>query len=351
MNKKLIAIAVASVMAAPIAMADVKMSGRVNAQYGIKSVDGATDDPMGRLNDSGQARFQVDVTSGKVYARWAIDNRYGRASHTHSTVVTDAEAADVALGNGATFDTDKANTFGATNRDSFVGYKFDGFKLQYGRMGVAGKNIEKDPYIATFLQIRGASEAVTKGTYGSSSFVDDVVQLSTKVGGGKLTAQINFDDKSSSISSTNEGMVALSYAGKAGAVNYWVAYNTGSTDGANGSDPTNDDTNIKVGASMKFGKIKGTFNYTSADANGAGKDNILLMADMGLGNGMSVNGTIGLASADGGSAGDTTFLRLAFKKKLAKGVSAYAGYTSTDYDAANTAKDFSVVGAGMTVKF
>jgi len=296
MNKKIIAIAIAAAMAAPVAMADVKMSGRVNAQYGIVSVDGAATDPMGRLNDSGQGRFQIDAKSGNAYARWAIDTRYGRDRNTTS------------------LDTDQR-----TNRDSYVGYKFGGVKIQYG--------------------------------LGSSSFVDDVFQLATKVGGAKLKIQANFDDTSGSTSSTNEGHIGVSIAGKAGPVRYWAGYNTGSADGAGGATPANDDSNIKVGGEMKFGSVKVALNYTVADNNGVGNDNILLMAGFGLGKGMSVDAGYGMASADGGSAGDTVWMRLALNKKLDKGVNVYAGYTATDFDAASANADFSVLGAGMTVKF
>lgn len=329
MNKKIIALAIAAAMTAPVvAMADAKMSGRVNAQYGIVSVDGATDDPQGRLNDSGQGRFQIDATSGSAYARWAIDTRYGRDR------------------NGASSD------FGRTNRDSYVGYKFNGFKLQYGRMGGAQKNIEKDPYIATFLQVRNnqATEAATGAKFGSSSFVDDVFQLSTKVGGGTLKVQLNADDKSGSTSSTNEGFTAFSYVGKASAVRYWVSYNTGSSDGANGGTPANDDTNTKFGASMKFGKIKTTLNYTTASNDGVDNEVVLIMAGMGLGNGLNADAAIALASGDAGASADATTFRIAIRKKLSKGVTAYAGYASTDYDTAGPA-DRSTLGAGMTVKF
>lgn len=328
MNKKIIAIAVAAAFTAPVAMADVKMSGRVNAQYGIVSVDGAATDPQGRLDDSGQGRFQIDAKSGKAYARWAIDTRYGRDR------------------NGASSD------FGRTNRDSYVGYKFDGFSLQFGRMGGAGKNIEKDPYIATFLQIRNnqATEAATGAKFGSSSFVDDVIQLSTKVGGAKVKVQMNIDDTSGSTSSTNEGHVAASIVGKAGAVKYWAAYNNGSADGAAGATPANDDSNIKVGASMKFGKITGALNYTTADNDGVSNEVMVIMASMGMGNGLTGDAAIALASGDAGASADATTFRIAVRKKVSKGVTAYAGYASTDYDDAGPA-DRSVLGAGMTVKF
>ena len=322
MNKKIIAIAIAAAMAAPVAMADVKMSGRVNAQYGIVSVDGATTDPMGRLDDSGQGRFQIDAKSGDAYARWAIDTRYGR-------------------------DNNAATNYSRTNRDSYVGYKFGGVKVQYGRMGNAAKNLEKDPYIATFLQIRGNSEAVTGGKFGSSSFVDDVFQLATKVGGAKLKIQANFDDTSGSTSSTNEGHIGVSIAGKAGPVRYWAGYNTGSADGAAGATPANDDSNIKVGGEMKFGSVKVGLNYTTADNNGAGTDNILVTADMGLGKGLSLNAGYGMADGDV-VANESTWMRLAINKKLDKGVNVYAGYVATDLEVGN---DSSTIGAGMTFKF
>jgi len=316
MNKKLIAIAVASVMAAPVAMADMKISGRVNAQFGMQDATGVAD-TTGRLDDSGQGRLQFDATSGKAYARFALDTRYGRDR------------------NGA------ASDWGRTNRDSFVGYKFDGFSLQYGRMGVAGKNIEKDPYIATFLQIRAndITEAATGSKFGSSSFVDDVIQLSAKVGGGKLTAQINIDDNSASTSSTNEGMTAVSYAGKAGAVNFWLAYNTGAADGGGVG---NDESNTKIGLSMKIGKAKVTLNHTASDDNGVKNDSTQIWADMGMGNGLSVNVGFGTNKAS------DTAMRVAVTKKLSKGVSVYAGYGQYDYDAGG---DASTLGAGMTVKF
>ena len=349
MNKKIIAIAIAAAMAAPVAMADVKMSGRVNAQYGIVSVDGAATDPQGRLDDSGQGRFQIDATSGQAYARWAIDTRYGRdRNDTNVTIAADGADADAFNDIASSGKSD----FGRTNRDSYVGYKFDGFSLQYGRMGGAGKNIEKDPYIATFLQIRNnqATEAATSAKFGSSSFVDDVIQLSTKVGGAKVKVQLNIDDTSGSTSSSNEGHVAASVVGKAGAVKYWASYNNGSADGASGATPANDDSNIKVGAAMKFGKITGALNYTTADNDGVSNEVIVIMANMGMGNGLSGNAAIALASGDAGASADATTFRLAVTKKLAKGVSAYAGYVSTDYDTAGPA-DVSILGAGMTVKF
>ena len=101
---------------------------------------------------------------------------------------------------------------------------------------------------------------------------------------------------------------------------------------------------------MKFGKITGALNYTSAENGAADNEVILVMASMGLSEGLTGDAAIALASSSAGAAGDATTFRIAVRKKVSKGVTAYAGYASTDYDTAGPA-DVSVLGAGMTVKF
>jgi hypothetical protein len=318
MNKKLIAIAIATVMAAPVAMADIKISGRVGGHLVSTDTDGAADANVG-FDDNGQTRLQFDGTMGNAYARIALDRRLSKNN-------TDSPYTD-------------------QNRDNYLGYKFGGgMSAQFGRMPTAGKNIEKDPYIATFLQIRKTvAESATASNYGSSSFVDHVAQLKMKAGAANVTVQ--YDVGSKSTYSPNEGHLAIAVTGKGGPVNYWFAYNNGSADGPGGSTPGNDDSNIKFGGSMKFGAIKASLNFTSSDNDGTESDSILLMADMGLGGGLSAN--FSYATRD--AAEDATWMRLAVAKKLNKGVMVYAGYTTTDYDGATA--DFTKIGAGMTVKF
>ena len=316
MNKKLIAIAVASVMAAPVAMADINISGRVGLHLTSLSDDAVLNDVRSTY-DKGQTRLQFDGTSGNGYARIAY--------------------------NDSSFNRTKL-------RETYVGYKMgNGMSVQVGRMAGSVKNIEKDPYIATFLQTRGtAAESVTATNYGSSSFVDNVVQLSMKAGAANVKVQFDPSDNAG----PNAGHLGIAVTGKAGAVNYWAGYNNATADGAGAL--TTSQSNIKVGAAMKFGAVKVSLNYTSMDtdaavpAAGTATDSILVMADMGFGNGLSGNVSFATRSGDV-AADDATWMRLAVNKKLNKGTSMYAGFTTTDNETANT--DTSEVGVGMVVKF
>ena len=329
MNKKLIAIAIASVMAAPVAMADIKISGRVGVDFTSKGSDNPTVEDSLALSDSGHTRLQFDGTAGNAYARLALDERYGRDRN----------------GTGGTEDN-------RTKRDQYLGYKWGSTSLQAGRMAGAAKNIEKDRYIGTFLETRSTiANSYTASAYGSSSFINDILQLGFKAGPTKIKLQFGPTDKANS----NNGHIGASITGKGGSVNYWLSYNNGSADG-NGSLATYpSQSNLKVGAAMKFGKVKVSLNYTDMDTDGApatagvATDSLSLGADMSFGNGLS--GDITYATRGGNvAADDADFLRIALMKKLGKKVAIYGGYTSTDFDAVGSF-DTDEFGVGMVVKF
>lgn len=324
MNKKLIAIAIATAMAAPVMAADMTISGRLNQQFLMVDVDGGTSTMENK--DNGHQRLQFDVKEGNAFGRIAYDAR---------------------------------ETKGAVDRDSYIGYKFSGASVQHGRMANAGKNIEKDPLIATFLETRSsaanASAVLGKGSvYSSNAFISEITQVSMKAGGATIKVQLGLSDDdvaSGAQGATNQGHVGISATGKAAGVRWWVATNNGEADGAaTGSD--NDQTVTKFGASMKFGKIAASLGLQTTDDNGFENKTTTIRANMGLGGGAKVYAGLGLRSNDAGSAGDATWMRLAYSKSLSKGVTAYAGYTSTTFDDANTGEtDFTIIGAGMTIKF
>ena len=141
---------------------------------------------------------------------------------------------------------------------------------------------------------------------------------------------------------------------KAGGVNWFVGYNNGSAEGDSTAASYPSQTNMKLGANMKFGTVKVGVMYTSQDKDAAtaasdtATDSIFVDGNFGLGGGLSANVGIGTRSGDVTS-DDATFLRLAVMKKLNKGTSVYAGYTSTDNDTAAT--DTSEMGVGMVIKF
>ena len=318
MNKKIIAIAIASAMAAPAAMADLKVSGMLSQDFTITSNDAVANDARG-LSDSGFGRFQFDATAGNAYARIARDTR---------------------------------STTTISSRDEYVGYKFDGgMSVQVGRMNGVAKNIEKDPYIATFLEIRSTVvSSQTGNAYGSLSFVDDVFQLSMKAGAANVKVQYG----ASEYADSNNGHIGVAVTGKAGGVNYFASYNNGSADGTSSAASYPSQSNIKLGGKMKFGMATVGLMYTSQDKDAAvaasltATNSIFVDGNFDLGNSLSANVGFGTRSGDVAS-DDATFMRLAVMKNLSKGASVYAGFTSTSNDTANT--DTSEMGVGMVVKF
>ena len=322
MNKKLIAIAVASVMAAPAAMADMKISGMVAQELTSLDVDGAAADPM-TMGDSGFTRLQFDGTMGSAYARLARDLRGG----------------------------------GEAGRDQYVGYKFGGgMTVQAGTMPGVSKNIEKDPYIATFLQHRSTvANVATSNIYSSNGFVQDVLQLSMKAGAGNVKIQYGPENNDGAAGGPNDGHIGVSFTGKGAGINYFASYNNGQGDLNSPAGTTPSHSNIKLGGNMKFGSVKVGLMYTSQDkdaatpALGTATDSIFVDANFDLGNSLSAN--VGYATRSGDvAADDADFIRAAVMKKLNKGTSVWAGYTTTDYEAGGGA-DTSELGVGMVVKF
>ena len=327
MNKKIIAIAIATALTAPVAMADVKVSGRVGG-YIVSADKNATlsaaevtafkaagfnasaigvDDTKATttFGDSGQSRLEFTASVGNAFAKLAYDARANK-------------------------------DLGADKRENLLGYKFGSSAVSFGRMGGAIKGLEKDPYAATFLEARGTMAVMATG-YGSNGFIDHTVQFTTKTNGVGIKVQYN-PGTNNAIVGGDEGHMGLAVTGKVSGVNWWVGYNNG-----RGTETTGD-TNTKFGASMKFGTIKATLQLEDHKTDGFAMSRMYLAANMGLGNGLSADVALGQGSKDVKG----TWTRLAVTKKLNKGTSAYAGFFTQKPDGGDAAN---VVGAGMTVKF
>ena len=323
MNKKIIALAIAAAVASPAAMADLKISGAFYGEILSKNEAASTGISEGTAStlgfaDGGKNALNFTATSGNVYGKMGLDVGPGAG----------------ALPSGAAT---------LKYRDFFIGYKFGDASLQFGTMSGAIKNLEKDAYIATFLQTRGtAAEASTSSKpYGSSGYVGNVIQYKGKVGGGTLIAQYNPGSDLIAAINDDEGHMGISYAAKSAGVNWYVGYNNGAGSDADATD----ETNMKLGASMKFGTIKANLDYSTADDGASDWSSISIGATMDMGNGMSANVNYGMMSTDGG---DPTALRLAVTKSLAKNAVIYAGYESLDPDGGDSSD---TIGLGMGIKF
>ena len=319
MNKKIIAIAIASALAAPVAMADVTITGALGGD--IVSRNDAASTTNNEVNTSATMAME-DFGATKVEFNAKTGNVFGKLG--------------LNMGPGATGTTLTNPTY----RDYFIGYQINAAtSFQFGNMAGSAKNLEKDQYIASFLQTRGTyAEARTGSRFGSSGFMHNVLQLKMKAGPGTLVVQ--YDPTDNVNSSDNEGHIGLGYSGKTGGVNFYGSYNNGT-----GADTTADQSNMKLGAAMKFGAIKAGLTYTSADTAGSVKSAISIGGTMDLGNKLDVNVNYGVTTGDAGE-GDS--LRVAVTKGLGKGAKIYGGYTSHTPDGASTQ---TMVGVGMGIKF
>lgn len=344
MNKKIIAIAIASAMAAPVAMADISVSGQMGGA--LVNTDVKTSDPFSGttrpIQESGYSKLQFDMTSGgSGYARGALS-----------------------LANGYTGGS-------PTLRDIYFGVKGGWGTFQLGRMASALKNVEKDPYISTFMQLRG-SAAVPSDTSENGGFVDGLVQYAGKVGAVDLKIQWNpmenvsgavKVDGSDFAQGDNEGMTAVSVSGKAGGVNLYAATASWDTYACSAAgDPlvctvTNTATAnsyTKFGASMKFGAIKVSAQMANTEAGTSDTDAMYVMADMGLGNGLSINAVIGQNETTHAAPTlkeEEDFMRLAVTKNISKNTNIFGGYTSTEWKQGTDKEEVTQLGVGLQVKF
>lgn len=294
MNKKILTAAVgAALLAGPLAaQADMKLSGRVAAD--LISVDGTIG-----YADYGQSRLQFDIMDDSGwYARAATDTRGWF---------------------GGTFN---------TGRDFFAGYKGGFGSIQAGRMGGAVKNIEGDPFIATFLELR--NNAFKGGAYGSSGFINNMLQYANSFNGMKLVVQYDLTDTAG-----KNGDLGASLTGKFGNGGFYAGYNNV----ANGSGTSY----YKVGGDMTFGGVKIKLGYQNADNTTPGYSNFVVGAEFGLGDGQMIEGTY----SDKGNDGNNAFYRVAYQKKWGKKVSAHVGYVNNGAGAGNVA----TYGGGVIVKF
>jgi hypothetical protein len=307
MNKKVIAMAVAAALSAPLAAqaADLKISGRVAADL-INNTAGTA------FADFGQSRLQFDATDDSGwYARYAQDIRLGRLQSE--------------IGSVGKFRTD---------REQMVGVKVGGGKLQFGRMGGIIKNIEKDAFIATFLELRNA--AVAGGAYGSASFINNNIQYKMKAGGANIGVEYILPDVATV---TDTGHYGLAIKGKAGSIGYYLGMNNGDagTSGATGGV-------TKAGASMAMGGMDLKLGYDAIDDSSDDTNRIHLGVVMKMG-----GGKLDVTFADKGAVAGAAFYRVAYMSKVSDSVSWHAGVTSNGSGA--SANDEQNVGAGVIVKF
>lgn len=300
MNKKILSAAIgAALVAGPLAaQADLKISGRLAAD--ITSADGGI-----AMSDSGHSRLQLDASDDSGwYNRVAMDLR-------------------PIFGGGS-----------ATGRDFYVGFKGGFGSIQAGRMAGAVKNIEGDPFIATFMEYR--NNFVKGGAYGSSSFIGNMLQYANKFGDASIKIQYNPTDDA--IAGPN-GDLGASIKAKLAGANVFAGYN-------NEGNVTNG-SYYKLGGDMTFGDIKAKLIYENDGLITGDEASFVVGAELKLAGGM-----LDVSYSDKGNLRSAAAYRIGYMKKASKKARWWVGYTQNGSNKTpGVVGDTATFGGGARVDF
>ncbi len=326
MNKKIVALAVASALAAPLAaQAEVKVSGTLQAEIINLSGDGVveglyfTDAQEGGNPGSGNAgeiafSASEDLGGGlKAIAKYGINVEAGRSRPYDA-------------------------------RDAYVGLSGGFGTVLAGRLSSPYKSstVKWDPFLATSFQARG--NGGMSGLH--NGYVDNVLAYANKFGTATVVAAIAIDESPNAAGTeTNaDHPITASVTAPVGPVELAFGYiDLG----------VSDTTAMKIGVKWTSGAISVAAQHEMLDSGlagqvvqGAGDSTVTYVAagyDMGAN---KISASFGVTSPDIGD--DTTQFAIGASHSFSKTTSAYVGYSVTDLD---TAGDYSAFGAGMRVSF
>jgi len=319
MNKKILSLAVAAAVAAPMAaQADVSVNGAVSRDmYSDSTKTGLVG------GDSGTSKLDINVKSGDAFAKVAFDIRTAAmpstVTYTPTSTATSASFANYAM----------------PAREQYAGVKVGGVNVSIGRMANAyNGGVKVDTMTANFLEARAMAGGVAK----VPSFVSGLLGFSGKAGDISYAIQYGpaYHDMSLDAGATTAATnpLAANVVFKAGPATVGVGY-WGDTGG---------DSTVGVSAKMKFGDIALGVSYENAavawisSGTTTGSTNNEIFADVSMPMG---SGTIGLGLGTNTDA-STTFSRVSYQMKMGDAKLTVGG-RSADGDTR--------VGAGLAVSF
>ncbi len=170
MNKKLIALAVAAALAAPlVAQAGVTVYGRAQVELqNTKTETPTTSTTVRNLKDNKMARIGVHATE---------DLGNGMTGIAHFGYIATSSPQGTASG---------ALT---TARQAYIGLKGGFGTVMFGRVAGVYKGTNLDPFIATGLQARGTG-GNSAGNFGHNGFINDAIKYVNQFGLVKISALI-----------------------------------------------------------------------------------------------------------------------------------------------------------------
>ncbi|MBN4080454.1 porin [Beggiatoa alba] len=324
MNNKIIAIAIATALAAPMAaQAAPKLYGHLQAEL--------TD-----FDKAGTNTLQID------------DNKRGRIGIKGSE--------DLGGGLKAIYkfewqvDTTKANPNNG-NREAYVGLKGGFGTINMGAVKSPYKyfgGVKYDIFVGTNLEARGNGGMIKNETglgakFGSNSFLTDSISYQTKLGSATLWAAY-------AMSETDPGKddLVLGVKVKLGSNGEVFVAQSGVDDATT----TAKGDNTKIGGSWKFGSSKIMAQLETGDNDGdAAKDNdtMFLAYHFKMGK-TTIVAQLGEVDFDASTSSDIDYTALGVVYKMSKKTRVFAGIRSTDVDGGTTG-DVDAVSVGMRIDF
>lgn len=341
MNKKLIALAVAAGLAAPMAAnAAPTVYGHLQAE--IASIE---NDGFGARNTSSQTDANSTTYNGVVPTGDALkveDNKRGRIGIK----------GDEDLGGGLTaiygFEWQVETTTGDLTdgaRATFVGLKGGFGEFQIGRLKTPYKyfgGVKYDPFVTTTLEAR-RNGGMSGGSFGQNSFWSNSVSYKNKFGAVQLWVTAGMDEGDGVAPDTdgNDGdlSVGLKYSGSG-----FEAFV------ATVSDDSKSYEGTKVGGQFKSGPHTISAQYEMIDNYTATNNDAEVyfagyQFDMGKN---SIVAQLGSTDVDGGSANDADYMAVGLVHKFSKKTRAFVGYRETDGTGTN---DLTSTTVGLRVDF
>jgi len=339
MNKKIIAIAVASAFALPMAaQADVKVYGQGQVEVGAWG------------GDTGAGMSVEDNARGRIGIKASED--LGGGLKGIAKAEFKADFADGDAGGGAAL----------TKREMLVGLKGGWGQFEAGRLKSAYKyygGVKYDQYVATILEARGNSGMSGKVGAGSASnaaghngFISDSLAYDGKFGLVALRVTYDLDSGGGDdVGGTDpKDGNALSAGIKIGKKN-WDVIGAYVTDGLESSAAPY--SSAKIGGSFTFAgahTIRGQYESYSKDDNNDGTDGTFIYANyifkFGKNN-LDLGYGINDVKLDGQN--DSSFARIGLKHKFSKQTSSWIGYRMYTHDADNS--DHNVISLGLRKDF
>ena len=301
MNKKILSLAVAAAIAAPVAaQADVSVNGAVARD--MYSEDTGTGSGLVG-GDSGTSKLEFNVKSGDAFAKIAFDIRPAATKPTASAQMP--------------------------AREQYAGIKTGGLSISIGRLANAYAGALKvDTMTANFLESRNFSGGVTK----VPSFVSGLLGFSGSAGDVGYNVQYGPAYVDMGMGTDNPIIAAVTF--KAGEVGIGLGYHSNSAGNSTAG----------ISAKMKFGDIALGVSYEN-DSGGYNTDNTagtasnIVFADVAMPMG---SGTVGLGLGSNTDA-STSFARLSYQMKVGDAAKVTVGGRSADGDTR--------IGAGLAVSF